>query len=392
MEGRAFEYQGSRYSSFGKYYKRDGESISKEEYQKASEAYKKGGASNSTTKKKVQKKEKKVASKTAKNDNNFSSKSKTAALLQKTPFKECKTIKELEKHITEFSGLNCTLKGITNKKVANELGKSLHQVLSKYPGVVDSHFLNNFVTQEGIKKQAEDNVKEYFESEDYKKFVESEYQNAVDRYGFGKEGGWLSKSLQMLGWKTTKILKFCDDNMLPGVIWNIKIDEKTSKKLKEEFFKVKKSHDIKNLTKSVTPKFKGTSNAYAFYSPCSNTNRKFSGVYLVPSSIKVAEECYTQSVEKGIFPKGTAVGSLVVHEVGHALDEMLNLAKDDELKKLYNPSQAIKELSYYAATGGFEEFIAEAISEYVSSETPRPLCKKVGEIVDRKYQEYMRLL
>jgi hypothetical protein len=39
-EGRAFEYQGSRYSSFGKYYKRDGESISKEEYQKASEAYK----------------------------------------------------------------------------------------------------------------------------------------------------------------------------------------------------------------------------------------------------------------------------------------------------------------------------------------------------------------
>jgi hypothetical protein len=115
-------------------------------------------------------------------------------------------------------------------------------------------------------------------------------------------------------------------------------------------------------------------------------------VYLVPSSIKVAEECYTQSVEKGIFPKGTAVGSLVTHEVGHALDEMLNLAKDDELKKLYNPAESIKELSYYAATGGFEEFIAEAISEYVSSETPRPLCKKVGEIVDRKYQEYMRLL
>jgi hypothetical protein len=392
MEGRAFEYQGSRYSSFGKYYKKDGESISKEEYQKASEAYKNSGTKGlKSVKKQVKKNEKSLSTNTATNDN-FSSKSKTAALLQKTPFKECKTIKELEKHITEFSGLNCALKGITNKKVANELGKSLHQVLSKYPGVADTHFLNNFVTQEGIKKQAEASVKEYFETEEYKKFVEGEYQNAATKYGFGKEGGWLSKSLQMLGWKTAKIVKFCNENMISGPIWNAKIDENMSKKLKEEFFKVKKEHDVKNLTKSVTPKFKGTSNAYAFYSPCSNTNRKFSGVYLVPSSIKVAEECYAQSVEKGIFPKGTSVGSLVTHEVGHALDEMLNLAKDDELKKLYNPSESIKELSYYAATGGFEEFIAEAISEYVSSETPRPLCKKVGEIVDRKYQEYMRLL
>ena len=388
MEGRAFEYQGSKYSSgFGKYTK-DGSSISKEEYQRASNAYKNKNAVPS--KKVVAKKETKVVAK--KGDDNFSSKSKTASLLQKTPFKECKTIKELENHITEFSGLNCTLKGITNKKIANALAKSLHQVLSKYPGVADSHFLNNFVTQDGIKKQAEDNVKEYFESEEYKKFVESEYQNAVEKYGFAREGGWLSKSLQMLGFTTTKILKFCNDNMIPGTIWNVKIDEKTSKKLKEEFFKVKKEYDVKNLTKSVTPKFKGTSNAYAFYSACANSNRKFSGVYLVPKSIKVAEECYEQSVEKGIFPKGTSVGSLVTHEIGHALDEMLELAKDEELKKLYNVGEAIKELSYYAATGGFEEFIAEAISEYVSSETPRPLCKKVGEIVDRKYREYMRLL
>ena len=390
MEGRAFEYQGSRYSSFGKYYKKDGESISKEEYMKASEDYKKGGVS-SIKKKQIKKTEKNVVAKTTKDDN-FSSKSKTAALLKKTPFKECATIKELEKHITEFSGLNCALKGITNKKVANLLAKSLHQVLSKYPGVADSHFLNNFVTQEGIKKQAENTVKEYFEGEEYKKFVEGEYQNALEKYGFSKEGGWLSKSLQMLGWKTSKIVKFCEDNMVSGPIWNAKIDVKMSKKLKEEFFKVKKEHDIKNVTKSVTPKFKGTSNCYAFYSACSNTNRKFSGVYLVPSAIKVAEECYEQSVEKGIFPKGTSVGSLVTHEVGHALDEMLGLAQDDELKSLYSPTVAVNELSYYAFTGGYEEFIAEAISEYVSSESPRPLSKKVGEIVDRKYKEYMRLL
>ena len=43
MEGRSFEYQGSKYSSgFGRYTK-DGSSISKEEYQRASDAYKNGG-------------------------------------------------------------------------------------------------------------------------------------------------------------------------------------------------------------------------------------------------------------------------------------------------------------------------------------------------------------
>lgn len=389
LEGRSFEYQGSKYSSgFGRYTK-DGSSISKEEYQRASDAYKNGGVST-PTKNKPLKKEIKVASK--KDDDNFSSKSKTAALLKQTPFKECKTIKELEKHITEFSGLNCVLKGVTNKNVANQLGKSLHQVLSKYPGVADSHFLNNFVTQEGIKKQAEDNVKEYFESEDYKKYVAGEYQNAVEKYGFGKEGGWLSKSLQMLGFSTSKIVKFCDENMISGVVWNAKIDDKLSKKLKEEYFKVKKAIDIKNTTKGVTPKFTSVKNAFAFYSTCENSNRKFSGVYLVSSSMKEIEWQYPLSIKNGTFPKGTSIGSLVTHEVGHALDEMLNLSKDEEIKNLYNPVEAVKELSYYAGTGGIEEFVAEAISEYVSSETPRPLCKKVGEIVDRKYREYMRLL
>ena len=392
MEGRAFEYQGSRYSSFGKYYKKDGESISKEEYQKASEAYKKSGVvSTPKVKTQVQKKKKIVATKKIANDDNYSSKSKTASLLQKTPFKECKTIKALEQHIHEFSGLNCALKGITNKKVANELGKSLHQVLSRYPGVADTDLLNNFVTQEGVKKQAEDAVKEYFESEDYKKFVDGEYQNAVAKYGFGKEGGWLSKSLQMLGWSSSKIIKFCDENMI-SASWSAKIDEKMSKMLKDEFYKVKKSHDVKNLTKSVTPKFPSVKNAYAFYSTCGNSSKKFSGVYLVPSSIKDIEFNYPISVEKGTFPKGTSIGSLVTHEIGHALDEMLELSKDSEIKELYKPAEAIKELSFYAGIGGIEEFVAEAIAEYVSSETPRPLCKKVGEILDRKYKDYMRLL
>ena len=49
MEGRSFEYQGSKYSSgFGRYTK-DGSSISKEEYQRASDAYKNG--SNAVAKK-----------------------------------------------------------------------------------------------------------------------------------------------------------------------------------------------------------------------------------------------------------------------------------------------------------------------------------------------------
>ena len=50
-----------------------------------------------------------------------------------------------------------------------------------------------------------------------------------------------------------------------------------------------------------------------------------------------------------------------------------------------------KEVSLYAAIGGFEEFIAECLSEYTTSENPREVCTKVGKIIDKCYQEYERL-
>jgi hypothetical protein len=378
-EGRSFEYQGSKYSSgFGRYTK-DGVSISKDEYQKASNAYK--GVNGKVVK-------------PTKSSTNYSHKSETMKRILKTPYRECKSMKEIESFVEEFSGLNCKLKGITNKDVMNKMTKVLYDVLSKYPMVADSHFLNNFVTPEGIKEQAKQDTSDVFTSEKYKEYLRTELSNVKQKYGFAKKDDWLSKSFQMLGWKAGKIKKFCSENGIVYSPWS-KVDDRTEKLLEEAYFVEKTNADKKATANSITPKFSNTSNAYAFYSACERSGRKWAGIYLNRSVAKKYENfVYEQNVERGNFPKGTTQASVVAHEFGHALDEMLELSKNSEIKAIYKDlgtANVIKEVSYYAGVGGFEEFIAECLSEYTTSESPREVCVKVGKIIDKCYQEYERL-
>jgi hypothetical protein len=388
VEGRAFEYQGSRYSSFGKYYKRDGESISKEEYQRASEAYKSEGVKKPVTPKKPVKPTKPKKS-------TPTHKSETMNRILKTPYRECKTMKEIESFVEEFSGLNCKLKGITNNPLMNKMTKVLYNVLSKYPMVGDSHFLNNFVTQEGIKEQAEKNTSDIFISAEYKEYLKGELSNVKERYGYAKKGDWLTKSLQMLGWKHQRIQKFCDENGIVYSPW-AKVDDRTEKLLDEAYFEAKIEADKKSTTKSQVPNFGKVKNCYAFYSTCENSSRKWAGIYLTKSIAKKGEDiAYQQKVDNGSFPKGTSQASVVAHEFGHALDAMLELNKNSEIKAIYDDliktGKMWKEVSLYASYGGIEEFIAECLSEYTTSENPREACTKVGKIIDKCYQDYERL-
>lgn len=85
-------------------------------------------------------------------------------------------------------------------------------------------------------------------------------------------------------------------------------------------------------------------------------------------------------------PKGVAD-----HEFGHALWYQLGLDKDATASKLkeyiadYMKSHSAEEikqnLSYYANTGP-GEFFAEAFSELQNNPHPRPLAKKIGELLD----------
>ena len=93
-------------------------------------------------------------------------------------------------------------------------------------------------------------------------------------------------------------------------------------------------------------------------------------------------------------PKGTGgdspetgAKSVVTHELGHAMDDLLGLSKSLEILRIwrsYRKSQIAEELSEYAATK-VQEMIAEAFCEYHTSSKPRPLAVRIGSIIDQAY-------
>ncbi len=88
-------------------------------------------------------------------------------------------------------------------------------------------------------------------------------------------------------------------------------------------------------------------------------------------------------------PEGCAtIKATIDHEIGHQIDNLLNVRTDMHILKLYNTnkSQMKENLSEYAGTM-VEEFIAEAWSEYLNNENCRPLAKEVAERVKEIYKE-----
>ena len=114
------------------------------------------------------------------------------------------------------------------------------------------------------------------------------------------------------------------------------------------------------------------------------------------------EKKYKNSVEKKHSPEGTTVDSVIVHEMGHAIDRYLSLQTMDAFKvnwgadsvstRLWNNNiknakkkgepltgKSITDgLSRYA-TKNAEEYFAEGFSEYMTSSNPRPMAQKVGK-------------
>lgn len=92
-------------------------------------------------------------------------------------------------------------------------------------------------------------------------------------------------------------------------------------------------------------------------------------------------------VSAGWKPEGTAtVGSSLHHEVGHLLDWLTGLSNTHEIDSLYTAlgSEGVADgLSRYAAENK-KEFIAEAWSEYRSSERPRSLAMKIANELQRR--------
>lgn len=83
---------------------------------------------------------------------------------------------------------------------------------------------------------------------------------------------------------------------------------------------------------------------------------------------------------------GTTKG-ITYHEMGHLLDFMLGVSSSAEftaMRREYSPERIANELSEYATISA-AEMLAEGFCEYMCRKNPRPLAKRIGEMIDRFY-------
>ena len=103
-----------------------------------------------------------------------------------------------------------------------------------------------------------------------------------------------------------------------------------------------------------------------------------------------------EDVALKFHPQGCdTVRSILDHEIGHQIDDLLDLWDNVDIIKIYRsmtPGEMTNKLSRYAWDNSNpiegREFIAECWSEYVNNPEPRPVAKQVGEIIEEEYRKF----
>lgn len=100
---------------------------------------------------------------------------------------------------------------------------------------------------------------------------------------------------------------------------------------------------------------------------------------------KTLKQTLEADVSMGYHPLGCDnTDSIVYHEIGHLLDNTLKISDSAEftaLKRGYTPAKIAEGLSRYAAYNA-QEMLAEGFAEYRCNKNPRPLARKIGELID----------
>jgi hypothetical protein len=125
----------------------------------------------------------------------------------------------------------------------------------------------------------------------------------------------------------------------------------------------------------------------------SSVRSKFSGIAInekysaSKNGIDALKSGLQSSMASGFHPPGCdTIKSIVDHELGHQLDELLNIRQDHEVLSIYNSVKATinKEVSGYASTN-IAEFIAECWAEFRNSKKPRDISSRIGKIISARY-------
>ena len=117
---------------------------------------------------------------------------------------------------------------------------------------------------------------------------------------------------------------------------------------------------------------------------------KFNGIYFNPKTVNSTDGA--RQVEIGWWvPGGETLKGTMAHELGHAIDKSLSerglrLCEQTDLRNLFNttPKADMQSgLSRYGATKA-TEMVAEAWCEYTTQKNPRPIAKKIGDLIKSK--------
>lgn len=108
-------------------------------------------------------------------------------------------------------------------------------------------------------------------------------------------------------------------------------------------------------------------------------------------------EKFIESLVKNVEYKGHPIGcdtirSVIDHEIGHQLDQMLDISNISEIRHLFDSrttEQLTNDLSIYSWNNKnpnkYSEMIAEAWAEYCNNPQPRKIAQTVGETIEKLY-------
>ena len=262
-------------------------------------------------------------------------------------FTSAKTIKEAEKYALESLNLKyANFKGI-DLEIANDMNRAIYNIKQVMPkirtfGIGSAQEANKAIKQE---------IKEWYYGTKY-------YQSLVDRSG-----------------------KDFADRMLNALI-KTKVSNVGSNTIAW-------STGAKNITISSTGE--------------SIDLTKYLGVYVnnkYGNSKEKLDNIVKRNGEQNWFTKGASdFGYIMTHEIGHEIDKSINFRQDKRFLDIFKRErdlgvkQLSEKLSEYGATAGGNrraleaEMIAEAWAEFITSKSPRPLSKEIGQLMLRKYYE-----
>ena len=90
-----------------------------------------------------------------------------------------------------------------------------------------------------------------------------------------------------------------------------------------------------------------------------------------------------RNVESGWWAKtdNMNVSYIIAHEMGHEIDRMYLIGKDPRILNIFRSEDIKNGLSTYGSQSR-TEMVAEAWAEYTTSKNPRPISKRIGEIIE----------